>query len=178
MFDKFSVVFVLVVTALWGCATGVEAEILVPIDSSTQVPDAPPVSVSANDFWAADLGAGDAQRGKASWYGKRFHGRRTASGEIFKMSALTAAHRTLPLLSYAKVTLLSTGKSIIVRINDRGPHILTHRIIDLSQAAAAELGLLDRGTGDVLVERVLARNDEDAPSPSSPPLRLPLLWNR
>ncbi|WP_295956687.1 septal ring lytic transglycosylase RlpA family protein [Rhodoferax sp.] len=177
MFEKSSVVFALVVTALWGCATGVQAQTPASADSSAEAPELPPPSASATDFWATDLGSGTAQRGKASWYGKRFHGRRTASGEIFKMSALTAAHRTLPLLSYAKVTLLSTGKSVIVRINDRGPHILTHRIIDLSQAAAAELGLLDRGTGDVLVERVVARSDDDPP-PAPPPLRLPPLWNR
>ncbi|MEO5797384.1 MAG: septal ring lytic transglycosylase RlpA family protein [Rhodoferax sp.] len=177
MFEKSRFVFVLVITTLWGCATGLQAQTPAPAESSAEAPESPLPSASATDFWATDLGAGTAQRGKASWYGKRFHGRRTASGEIFKMSALTAAHRTLPLLSYAKVTLLSTGKSVIVRINDRGPHILTHRIIDLSQAAAAELGLLDQGTGDVLVERVVARNEEDAPS-SPPPLRLPPLWNR
>ncbi|MBC7683421.1 MAG: septal ring lytic transglycosylase RlpA family protein [Ferruginibacter sp.] len=176
MFEKYPVVFALAVAVLWGGLAGVQAQTPTPADSNSEVADPPPPSTSANDFWATDLGAGTGQRGKASWYGKRFHGRRTASGELFKISALTAAHRTLPLLSYAKVTLLSTGKSIIVRINDRGPHILTHRIIDLSQAAAAELGLLDRGTGEVLVERVVARNDDDPPSP--PPLRLPLLWNQ
>ena len=174
MFEKSPVVLVLVVAALWGCTTGVQAQLSPPADSSAEVHDAPSSSVSATDFWAIDLGAGAAQRGKASWYGKRFHGRRTASGEIFKMSALSAAHRTLPLLSYAKVTLLRTGKSVIVRINDRGPHILTHRIIDLSQAAAAEVGLLDLGTGDVLVERVVARKDDNLPAPP-PPLRLPAL---
>ncbi|WP_367847505.1 septal ring lytic transglycosylase RlpA family protein [Rhodoferax sp. WC2427] len=177
MFEKSPVVFVLVVAGLWGYATGVQAQATTPADSSTEAAEPSTPSASASDFWATDLGSGSGQRGKASWYGKRFHGRRTASGEIFKMSALTAAHRTLPLLSYAKVTLLSTGKSIIVRINDRGPHILTHRIIDLSQAAAAEIGLLDRGTGDVLVERVVARNDDESPPPP-PPLRLPPLWNR
>ena len=175
MFEKSLPVLALVVAAVWGGATAVQAQTPAPADSSAEAPEFPPASTSASDFWATDLGAGTGQRGKASWYGKRFHGRRTASGEVFKMSELTAAHRTLPLLSYAKVTLLSTGKSIIVRINDRGPHILTHRVIDLSQAAAAELGLLDRGTGDVLVERVVARNDDDLPPP---PLRLPMLWNR
>ena len=177
MFEKYLFVFTLVVAALWGCATGVQAQTFSSSDSSAESAESPPTSTSANDFWSIDLGSGTGQRGKASWYGKRFHGRRTASGELFKTSDLTAAHRTLPLLSYAKVTLLSTGKSIIVRINDRGPHILTHRIIDLSQAAATEIGLLDRGTGDVLVERVVARNDHD-PLPSPPPLRLPPLWNQ
>ena len=176
MFEKSVVVFLLVVAALWGCTTRLQAQTPAPADSSAEVPEAPLPRAAAADFWATDLGAGAAQRGKASWYGKRFHGQRTASGEIFKMSDLTAAHRTLPLLSYAKVTLLSTGKSVIVRINDRGPHILSHRIIDLSQAAATEIGLLDRGTGDVLVERVVAHNNDDPPPPP-PPLRLPPLWN-
>jgi len=180
MFEKSSVVFALVLASLWGYSTGLQAQIHAPTDSRAEATGAPPLNASPSDFWAIDLGAGMAQRGKASWYGKRFHGRRTASGEIFKMSDLTAAHRTLPLLSYAKVTLLSNGKSIIVRINDRGPHILSHRIIDLSQTAAAELGLLEHGTGDVLVERVVAHQDDVSPPPppSPPPLRLPPLWNR
>jgi rare lipoprotein A len=175
MFEKSPLVLALVVTALWACATGVQAQTPPAADSNTETPEPTPPSTSASDFWATDLGSGEGQRGKASWYGKRFHGRRTASGEIFKMSELTAAHRTLPLLSYAKVTLLSTGKSVIVRVNDRGPHILTHRVIDLSHAAAAELGLLDKGTGDVLVERVVARKDEDA---APPKLRLLSPQNR
>ena len=133
--------------------------------------DAAPIPTeSAADFWSSDLGQGAAQRGVASWYGRRFHGRRTASGEVFKSNELTAAHRTLPLFSYARVTLLRTGKSVVVRINDRGPHILTHRVIDLSQAAAAEIGLLALGTAEVLVERVLQRTPEDGPGTG---LRLP-----
>ena len=124
-------------------------------------PTSPEEAPPSSDFWSGDLGQGAAQRGMASWYGRRFHGRRTASGEIFRSNALTAAHRTLPLFSYAKVTLLSTGKSVVVRINDRGPHILTHRIIDLSQAAASQIGLLALGSGEVLVERVLQRTPED-----------------
>ncbi|WP_394787912.1 septal ring lytic transglycosylase RlpA family protein [Rhodoferax sp.] len=174
MFEKRLCVFVLLAATLLGCAAQVPA----PADAASEVApgsdasDAPASSNAATDFWATDLGSGAAQRGRASWYGKRFHGRRTASGEIFKMSELTAAHRTLPLLSYAKVTLLSTGKSIIVRINDRGPHILTHRIIDLSQAAAKELGLLAMGTADVLVERVIEGKKDDASAPGPNPFSL------
>nr|WP_315234669.1 septal ring lytic transglycosylase RlpA family protein [uncultured Albidiferax sp.] len=168
MFEKRLIVWLLLLSFLPGCSTTLRAQPLVAEEPSTEAPEpaslATPLATNPSDFWATDLGAGTAQRGKASWYGKRFHGRRTASGEVFKMSELTAAHRTLPLLSYAKVTLLSNGKSVIVRINDRGPHILTHRVIDLSQAAAAELGLLAMGTGDVLVERVVARTPDDPPS--------------
>jgi rare lipoprotein A len=93
------------------------------------------------------------QRGLASWYGPRFHGRRTASGERFNMHALTAAHLKLPLGSYARVTLLSSGKSVVVRITDRGPH-MAHRVIDLSRAAAVQLGMLKRGVGEVAVQQV------------------------
>jgi rare lipoprotein A len=173
MFSKPLPALALLLCALPGLTTATRAQPLPPpdplADLATTPADPDPLSASPADFWATDLGAGAAQRGKASWYGPRFHGRKTASGEVFKMTDLTAAHRTLPLLSYAKVTLLSTGKSVIVRINDRGPHILTHRVIDLSRAAAAEIGLIDRGTGDVLVERVVPRNDEPQPAK----LRLP-----
>lgn len=89
-------------------------------------------------------------RGLASWYGRRFHGRPTASGEPYDMYAMTAAHRTLPIPSYARVTNLANGRSVIVRINDRGP-FHPGRIIDLSYTAAYKLGLLDK-VGMVEVE--------------------------
>ncbi|MFZ2169634.1 MAG: septal ring lytic transglycosylase RlpA family protein [Methylococcaceae bacterium] len=84
----------------------------------------------------------------ASWYGPKFHGKRTASGERFNMYAMTAAHKTLPLSSYAEVTNLKNHRSVIVRINDRGPYH-GRRAIDLSYAAAKELGI--RGTGSVQI---------------------------
>ncbi len=93
------------------------------------------------------------ERGIASWYGKKFHGQKTASGELYDMFAMTAAHPTLPIPSYAKVTNLKNGKSVVVRINDRGP-FHTDRIIDLSYAAAARIGLASPGSGMVEVERV------------------------
>jgi len=98
------------------------------------------------------------QVGIASWYGPRFHGNRTADGEHFNMNALTAAHRTLPFNSYVRVTDLATGRSVVVRINDRGPYD-GHRIIDLSARAARELGITDDGTARVRLELVVA----DAP---------------
>lgn len=85
-------------------------------------------------------------RGVASWYGPRFHGRRTASGERFDMHALTAAHPTLPFGTVVRVESPEDGRSVDVRINDRGPHI-KQRVIDLSRAAARALGLLDVGGG-------------------------------
>lgn len=93
------------------------------------------------------------QTGVASWYGRKFHGNRTANGEVYDMYAMTAAHPTLPLPSYARVTRAGTGRSVIVRINDRGP-FHNSRIIDLSYAAAAKLGLIGPGSGQVIVEAI------------------------
>lgn len=93
------------------------------------------------------------QRGYASWYGRQFHGNRTASGEIYDMLGMTAAHPTMELPSYARVTNLANGRSVIVRVNDRGP-FLNDRIIDLSYAAAVKLGYAGRGTAEVEVERI------------------------
>jgi len=102
--------------------------------------------------------------GQASWYGPGFSGKKTASGDIFNDDKFTAAHKTLPLGTKAKVTNLSNGKSVKVEINDRGPYI-GNRIIDLSQAAAHALGMIDRGVVQVRIEpfdenRVVAENVE------------------
>ena len=93
------------------------------------------------------------QRGTASWYGKKFHGRKTSTGETYNMYAMTAAHKTMELPSYAKVTNLKNGRSVIVRVNDRGPFV-DNRIIDLSYAAASKLGYVKNGTAPVKVERI------------------------
>jgi len=90
------------------------------------------------------------ERGYASWYGTKFHGFRTSSGEIYDMYSMTAAHKTLPLPTYAKVTNLNNNRSIIVKINDRGP-FHDDRIVDLSYAAASKLGILANGVGKVEV---------------------------
>lgn len=87
-----------------------------------------------------------AQAGKASWYGPGFHGRRTANGEVFNANALTAAHRTLPFGTRVRVTHRATGRSVVVRINDRGPFI-RGRVIDLSKASAQAIGM--GGVADV-----------------------------
>jgi len=93
------------------------------------------------------------QEGTASWYGRQFHGRKTANGERYDMYAITAAHPTLPLPSYARVTRLDTGRSIVVRVNDRGP-FKSGRIIDLSYAAAAKLGFVEQGSIRVRVQAI------------------------
>lgn len=92
--------------------------------------------------------------GIASWYGRRYNGQRTSIGEIYDMYAMTAAHPTLPLPSYARVTNIATGKSVVVRVNDRGP-FLRGRIIDLSYAAAYKLGIAKNGSGEVAVDAIL-----------------------
>jgi len=89
--------------------------------------------------------------GSASWYGPGFHGKKTASGELFDQTKLTAAHKTIPLGRKARVTNLTNGKSVEVLINDRGPYI-AGRLIDLSQAAAKALGMIDNGIANVHVE--------------------------
>ncbi len=93
------------------------------------------------------------ERGTASWYGRRFHGQKTASGEPYDMFAMTAAHRTFPIPSYVRVTNVKNGKSVVVRVNDRGP-FHSNRIIDVSYAAAARLGFVSAGSAVVDVERV------------------------
>jgi rare lipoprotein A len=94
------------------------------------------------------------ERGLASWYGRKFHNQKTSTGEVYDMYAMTAAHPTLPLPSFARVTSLASGKSVIVRVNDRGP-FHPGRIIDLSYAAAYRIGIAQRGSGEVEVESVL-----------------------
>jgi rare lipoprotein A len=107
------------------------------------------------------------ERGLASWYGRRFHGKPTASGERYDMYAMTAAHTILPIPSYARVTHLGTGRSVIVRINDRGP-FRTDRIIDLSYAAAHRLGYVQAGSARVEVEAILPGKTSAAGEPESP----------
>lgn len=125
------------------------------------VPRAEPLSRTGNDAYVA-LGQryvpmpeadGYSERGMASWYGKKFHGKRTSSGEKYNMYKMTAAHRTLPLPSYARVTNLENGESVVVRVNDRGP-FLHNRLIDLSYAAAYKLDIIGEGTGRVKVESI------------------------
>jgi rare lipoprotein A len=119
--------------------------------------------------------------GVASWYGKRYHGQKTSSGEVYDMYAMTAAHTILPLPSYARVTSIATGKSVVVRVNDRGP-FHEDRLIDLSYIAAQRLGLLGRGSGMVEVEAIIpgtevlpvasvvAPEPDPAPASTAPPL--------
>lgn len=111
------------------------------VDITTIEPAAPPPAPATTS-----LGTG-----VASYYGRRFHGRRTANGERFNMNEMTAAHRTLPFGSRVRVTNTSNGRSVVVRINDRGPFI-RGREIDVSRAAAEEIGMIRRGHSNVEIE--------------------------
>ena len=108
-------------------------------------------TVLGKTYYVMNSAAGYDAVGNASWYGRKFHGRLTSSGEPFDMYQLTAAHRTLPIPTYARVTNMENGRSTIVRINDRGP-FHDNRIIDLSYAAAVKLGYSAKGTARVRVE--------------------------
>lgn len=107
------------------------------------------------------------ERGIASWYGQKFHGRKTSNGEVYDMFAMTAAHKTLPIPSYVRVTNLNNGRQLVVRVNDRGP-FHGDRIIDLSYAAAHRLGFASQGTAPVEVEIVLPGGPPPPPYRAEP----------
>jgi rare lipoprotein A len=107
--------------------------------------------VGAHRYVVLPSAAGYVERGVASWYGTEFHGLRTSTGEPYDMFAMTAAHKILPLPCYARVTNLSNGRSVVVRINDRGPFV-ANRIVDLSYSAAARLDMIRNGTAFVQIE--------------------------
>jgi rare lipoprotein A len=150
------------------------------------VPRAEPRSLHGNPAFYDALGRryfvlssadGYDERGVASWYGPTFHGGNTSSGELYNMYGMTAAHKTLPLPTYARVTNLANGRSVVVRINDRGPFV-ANRIIDLSYTAAAKLDMLRDGTAMVEVRSLTPGSPEvpmevaaATPAPVPPPVR-------
>jgi rare lipoprotein A len=117
-----------------------------------------PYSVFGRQYVPIAQAQGFRQRGIASWYGRRFHGQKTASGEPYDMYAMTAAHPTLPVPSYVRVTHLASGRSVVVRVNDRGPFHAS-RIIDLSYAAAAKLGFVQAGSAEVQIEALVPAHE-------------------
>jgi rare lipoprotein A len=112
-----------------------------------------PYTTLGKSYTPDTSGAPYRQRGLASWYGKKFHGHQTSIGDRYDMYGMTAAHKTLPIPSYVRVTRVSNGKTVVLRVNDRGP-FHEDRIIDLSYVAAYKLGLLSPGSAEVLVERI------------------------
>ncbi|MBI2383919.1 MAG: septal ring lytic transglycosylase RlpA family protein [Gammaproteobacteria bacterium] len=139
------------------------------------VPVAEPPSRSGNPrsyevfgktYHVMNRAAGYRERGYASWYGKKFHGQKTSSGERYDMYAMTAAHKSLPLPTYVRVRHLRNGRSVVVKVNDRGP-FHEGRIIDLSYAAAAKLGMLASGSAMVEVEALTPGANDPAPPASA-----------
>jgi rare lipoprotein A len=115
------------------------------------------------------------EKGYASWYGTKFHGHRTSNGEVYDMYSMSAAHKTLPIPSYLKITNLDNGKKIVVRVNDRGP-FHDDRIVDLSYAAAYKLGVLQNGTAPVQIESIVVNKHSrptNTESQYTPPLIKP-----
>jgi rare lipoprotein A len=145
-----------------------------------------PYVVFGRDYVPATRHQPFRQQGVASWYGRRYHGQKTSSGEPYDMFAMTAAHPTLPIPSYVRVTRVNggpdTGKAVVLRVNDRGP-FLHHRVIDLSYAAAWKLGIVESGSGTVIVESVLAGAPaplqvaaaDNPPNPPRPPDQVSVL---
>lgn len=131
-----------------------------------------PYRVYGVSYHVLDDPAGYVQEGIASWYGSKFHGHRTSSGEPYDMYRLSAAHRSLPLPTWARVTNLDNGKTTIVRVNDRGP-FHSERLIDLSWAAAVKLGIDKQGTGRVRVEAITPAAPAGSPPPQIIPAALP-----
>lgn len=166
---------------LTACGTSVErdrAPVSPPGDISA-IPDAVPRDeprsrygnpesyvVFGKRYYVLDSSSGYVERGISSWYGTKFHGKRTSSGETYNMYEMTAAHKTLPLPAYVQVTNLENRKSIVVRVNDRGP-FHENRIIDLSYTAATKLGIVANGTGLVEVRAIDSKTSTHNP-PGAP----------
>lgn len=142
-----------------------------------------PYTVMGHTYHPMHDARGYREIGIASWYGRKFHGLRTATGERYDMYAMTAAHKTLPIPTYVQVTNLNNGKQVIVRVNDRGP-FHENRIIDLSYAAASKLGITGTGTGLVELRAIepgeptsqptrIASNPPAATSATPPPATTP-----
>lgn len=136
-----------------------------------------PYSVLGRTYHVLPSAEGYLERGTASWYGNKFHGRATSSLEPYDMYRYSAAHRTLPLPSYVQVTNLENGRSVVVRVNDRGP-FHGERLIDLSYVAALRLGMLERGTAPVEVRTLRAGEGpalaDRAPTPAPPAADVPV----
>jgi rare lipoprotein A len=183
-------VLLLTVTILAGCSgkpvisqrDGVSRDLPPPADIAA-IPDATPKHEPLSNYGNPDSyvvfgkryytkkdARGYSERGIASWYGSKFHGRRTSSGEPYDMYAMTAAHKSLPLPCYARVTNLRNNRSVVVKVNDRGP-FHANRLIDLSYTAAWKLGIIGEGTGLVEITTLdpSVPRSEPAPAPAPTP---------
>jgi len=167
----------LLVLLAGGCATGPATDAKRRLIDPDTVPDAvpkdeplskygnpPSYEVFGKRYYTRPSSQDFVERGIASWYGEDFHGKRASSGETYDMFAMTAAHKELPLPTYARVTNLENGRSVVVKINDRGP-FHANRVIDLSWVAASKLRITAKGTGLVEVRAIDPANPEALPPP-------------
>lgn len=148
-------------------------------DAVTKAGNKTPYTVLGETYRVMPSGRGFRQRGMGSWYGTKFHGRKTSNGEDYDVYAMTAAHKTLPIPCYVRVTNLENGRRAVVRVNDRGP-FLHNRIIDLSYAAATKLGYATKGTALLEIEYIDTNNpsiysgsayaSSSAPAPAARPV--------
>ncbi|MCY4154980.1 MAG: septal ring lytic transglycosylase RlpA family protein [Gammaproteobacteria bacterium] len=171
----------LLLAALAGCAGAPDKKVATPparaLEELAKIPDAVPkvepkselgnmktYEVFGQRYYVLDSSDNFTQEGIASWYGPKFHGKKTSSGEIYDMYAMTAAHKTLPLPCYLEVENLENGRTIVVRVNDRGP-FHDNRIVDLSYTAALKLDMLDKGTALVKIRTLDPRTHRRGGAP-------------
>jgi rare lipoprotein A len=146
----FSFIFLFIFLLLGGCKTMNGEMNEASADPSS---DASHYRVRGKTYHVMKTGKNYQAQGKASWYGAKFHKKRTSSGERYNMYKYTAAHRTLPLSTYVLVTNLVNGRQVVVKVNDRGPFV-SNRLIDLSYAAAKKIGMVGMGTAKVDVKAI------------------------
>ena len=157
---RFAIIFTLFTIFIYACSTSAPRT-HTPPPSKSGYPK--PYKVMGKWYQPLPHSEGFRQRGLASWYGRDFHGKKTSNGEIYNMYAMTAAHKTLPLGTYVQVNNLENNRSIVVRINDRGPFV-RGRIIDLSYTGAKDIGIVGPGTARVEVIALGRRNTTAASS--------------
>jgi rare lipoprotein A len=162
-FKSFRAVLLLTTTSFLfsACGGGYTTRVIDTPETRQMKGHQRPYSVNGRRFDPLPSHKGFSQQGLASWYGRDFHGKKTSSGEIYDMHAMTAAHKTLPMGTLVKVTNKDNGREAVVRINDRGPFV-RGRIIDVSYAAAKRLGLVNTGTAPVRIEALGGPEEADS----------------
>lgn len=164
MINKTLIMFIL--SIIISCAPSYQVSVVETPSNRQLQGHQKPYIVNGKRYDPLSSHSGFVEEGMASWYGKKFHGRKTSNGEIYNMYAMTAAHKTLPMGVYVRVTNKLTGQRSVVRVNDRGPFV-AGRIIDLSYSAAKQVGVVGPGTAPVRIEALGFRADD---KPSSQPV--------
>jgi len=160
---KWCMPILILIIITCGCSRSIPT----PVKSYYETGDTPytqrPYTVFDKTYYPINNSSGFRQTGLASWYGLDFHGKKTSNGEIYNTYALTAAHKTLPMDTYVLVENLNNQKQVVVRINDRGPFV-KGRIIDLSFNAAKKIGIIENGTGNVLITALTTNKQDNTPA--------------